>query len=128
MPSDSKLSNSDVEQLLKDPSPESREKAATKIAQQFSNVNLSDSERKIAEDIFRLMAQDAEIRVRKALSINLQASSDIPHDVALMFSKDVDEVAIPILEHTDILTDEELISIIQSSGFSACKIIHIIRT
>ena len=46
-----KLTGSDVQKLLADPSGENRASAAHKIARQFGEGGLTDKERSIAEDI-----------------------------------------------------------------------------
>lgn len=115
MPSD-KLNKADVARLLADPTPEARAETATKVAASFNPATLSDSERTLAEDIFRLMLKDAAVRVRQALSENLKDSAVVPHDVALALANDVDQVAVPMIESSSILTDEDLVAIIASQG------------
>lgn len=110
------LSNEDVAKLLADPSPDSRANAAAKIAAGFDRGSLSDKERGIAEDIFRIMLKDAEVRVREALAVNLKESKTVPHDVALSLANDVDSVSLPILRYSDVLSDQDLIEIIQSQS------------
>ena len=58
------------------------------------------------------MIKDAEVRVREALAQNLKENPDLPHDVALSLAQDVDQVALPILQFSDVLTDDDLIEII----------------
>ena len=65
MPAD-KLSQSDVARLLSDPTPVNRAETAAKVAGAFNPRRLTDSERALAEEIFRLMVKDAEVRVRQA--------------------------------------------------------------
>ena len=114
--SDSGLSAADVAKLLEDPSSDGRAEAAAKVAATFSPTKLSDSERQIAEDIFRVMVKDAAVRVRKALSESLKDNPDVPHDVAKTLAKDVDEVALPIVESSTVLTEDDLLELVQSSG------------
>ena len=115
------LSREDVAKLLENPGPESRAEAATKVAESFSSGNLSDSERAIAEDIFRTMVHDATVRVRAALSESLNKNPDVPHDVAVTLARDVDEVALPMITKSSVLTDEDLIEIVQNQSASAQK-------
>ncbi len=111
-----KLTKDDVSKLMSDPSADNRAKTAAKVAGDFDSGALSDSERQIAEEIFRFMVKDAEVRVRQALAQNLKESPDLPHDVALSLAQDVDQVALPILQFSDVLTDDDLIEIIQSQS------------
>ena len=106
------LSKIDVERLLNEPSPELRLETAEKIAQGYAMAKLSPSERAIAEEIFRLMVRDAEVRVRQVLSENLKKHPGIPHDVAFALANDVTDVATPILQVSSVLTDVDLMEII----------------
>jgi len=110
------LSSTDVAKLLQNPDDDSRAQAAGKVAEVFSSTDISDAERKIAEDIFRVMMKDAAARVRQALSESLKDNPDVPHDVALSLAKDVEEVALPMVEESVVLTDSDLVEIIRSSG------------
>jgi uncharacterized protein (DUF2336 family) len=110
------LSEADVQRLLADPSAEARADTAAKLADGFNARLLTDSERRLAEDIFRIMMHDAEERVRRALSLSLKSSPDVPRDVALKLARDVETVAVPMLKYSEILTDEDLIEIVQSQG------------
>ena len=110
------LTKDDVSKLLSDPSADNRIETAAKVAGDFDSGALSDSERQMAEEIFRFMVKDAEVRVREALAQNLKESPNLPHDVALSLAQDVDQVALPILQFSDVLTDGDLIEIIQSQS------------
>ena len=113
---DKKLTQEDVAKLLSDPSPDTRAETAAKIADGFKAGDLSDAERQLAEEIFRVMVKDAEVRVREALAQNLKESPDIPHDVAVILAQDVELVALPVLQFSDVLTDDDLIAIISSQS------------
>ena len=113
-----RLSAADVQKLIASPSPENRADTSEKIASQFSAGELSQSESKIAEDIFRALVKDVEVRVREALSVHLKTSPDLPHDVALALAKDVDSVALPMLKYSEVLTDDDLIEIVRGPSGS----------
>jgi uncharacterized protein (DUF2336 family) len=105
----------DVEKLLADPSPQSRSETAVKVASSFGPT-LGDTERGIAEEIFRIMAKDAETRVREALADCLKDNPSIPKDVALSLASDVDSVSLPIIEFSEVLTDDDLLAIIATDN------------
>ena len=115
----SKLSKADVARLMSDASPEARAETVSKIADEFEDRSLSDSERRIAEEIFRAVLQDVELRVREALSAHLKSTPDLPHDIAVSLASDVESVALPVLKFSEVLTDEDLIAIVQ--GESSAK-------
>lgn len=106
------LNEEDVARLLNNPDGSTRAVIAEKIASQ--HMALNDSERKLAEDIFRVMVKDAEVRVRAALSRQLKENQLVPHDVAVALARDVDEVSLPMLQFSEVLSDSDLIEIVRS--------------
>ncbi len=110
------LSIEDVNRLAQDPSPATRAGTAAKLAQQFSTAHFTEGELKLAEQIFRVMVRDAEVRVREALSANLKHNPLLPHDVAMALAKDVDSVALPVLSASEVLTTEDLVQIVRSQN------------
>jgi len=111
-----RLSKEDVAKLMTDRSVGNRADASAKIAAQFDAGELSPTERKIAEEIFRALVKDVEVRVRESLAVHLKANRDVPHDIALALARDVDSVALPILKFSEVLTDEDLIGIVRDQG------------
>lgn len=111
----SDLSHADVQRLLTDPSADTRAAVATKVARNI-DAELSEGERRLAEEIVRAMAQDASRTVREALSASVKTSKHLPHDVAMRLAKDIDEVALPILEFSEVLTDADLIDIVRTTN------------
>ncbi len=110
------LTGDDVSRLLQDPSPDNRAEAAIKVSSAFTAGGLSDREREIAETIFRSMVKDAAVRVRTALSESLADNPDVPHDVARDLALDIKEVALPMIESSSVLSDEDLMEIISTKG------------
>jgi uncharacterized protein (DUF2336 family) len=111
---DATLTPADVQRLLTDPSSDNRALTAGKLGDTFSKGKLSDTERRMAEDIFRLMMRDLEVKVRKSLSDSIKLSPDLPRDVALAMANDVADIALPVIEASTVLTDDDLIRIISS--------------
>jgi len=112
----SQLSQVDVMRLTADPSPEIRAETAAKVAVQFDQRQFGTAEQPIAEDIFRALVKDAEVKVREALAQNLKTSPDLPEDVALALAKDVESVALPILQFSEVLSDRHLVEIVGQSS------------
>jgi uncharacterized protein (DUF2336 family) len=109
-----KLSATDVSRLLKDPSASVRAETAAKVASEFGVGGLSKTEREIAQEIFRVMAKDIEILVRETLSQSLKEIPDLSSDVARILAEDEnDSVALPILEFSKALTEQDLVEIIE---------------
>ena len=111
-----RLGQEDVKRLMSDPSAQTRADTSAKLAAQFEAQELSENERQIAEDIFRALVKDVEVRVRESLAAHLKNSSDLPRDVALALAKDVDSVALPMLKFSEVLTDEDLVEIVRDQN------------
>jgi uncharacterized protein (DUF2336 family) len=110
------LTEADVQRLMASPSSDVRAETAVKVAVAFDAGKLSDKERQLAEAIFRVMIKDVEVMVREALARNLKETADLPKDVALSLAKDVESVALPMLQFSTVLSDADLIEIVRVSG------------
>lgn len=109
----SSLTQADVARLLAEPSASVRAEVAGKLAGDIDNPQLTDNELQLAHDVVRIMAKDVEVAVRSALSHNLRRATNLPHDVALRLANDVEVVALPILTDSPVLTDADLVEIVQ---------------
>ncbi len=108
------LNAEDVKRLLASPDAGVRAEIAGKIAAQ--HAHLTGRERLMAEDIFRVMVKDAEVRVREALSHQLKDSPLVPHDLAMALARDVESVAVPVLQFSEVLSEEDLIALVKSES------------
>lgn len=115
-PAYSVLTQADVKKLLAEPSPQVRAELANKLSIEIDNPRLKDGELQIAQDIVRIMAKDAEASVRQALAQALRKAARMPHDVAVKLANDIESVALPILENSQVLTDDDLMQIIKSGA------------
>lgn len=109
------LSKDDITALINNPDADTKIRVIEKISDQYSSAKFSKSQSELAEQIFRLLCQQAEVEVRKALSENLMSNTSIPHDIVLSLARDVEEVSAPVLEFSEILTEQDLLEIIQST-------------
>ena len=107
------LTHADVARLLAEPSAAVRADVADKLARELDRAQLNDAELQIAQDIVRAMARDVELAVRRALANSLRRTRNLPRDVAVRLASDVEEVALPILSESPVLTDADLVEIIQ---------------
>jgi uncharacterized protein (DUF2336 family) len=110
------LTAADVQRLIANPNGAARAETAAKVAEAFELGSLSPAERQLAEQIFRVMVQDVEVKVRESLSSHLKSSANLPHDIALKMAKDVERVALPVLEFSKVLSDSDLVEIVRSSS------------
>ena len=75
---------------------------------------------KAVHQVLMLLARDQLPRVRRVLSQALHTLPDAPHDVILTLARDPEtSVAGPVLEFSPVLTDEDLLAVIQSSPMTA---------
>ena len=109
------LSPEDVERLLRDDSPDSRSSVLEKVAVHYNDKTLTPSEQEVAEHIFRLLMKDVSTRVRQTLSEHMKANEQIPRDIVLHLAQDTETVAMPVLENSKVLSDADLVSIVESS-------------
>jgi uncharacterized protein (DUF2336 family) len=112
----SPLTQDDVARLLAEPSASARAAVADKLAREIDSATLTQAELRIAHDIVRVMAQDAELAVRRALSQSLRSARQLPHDVALRLASDVEAVALPILISSPVLSDADLVALVKTSS------------
>lgn len=104
-----RLTFADVERLLSEPMEDARALIARKVASQYSNVVLTPRERELAQEILGYLVHDIAAQVRGALAQCLCDLPDAPHDVILALAGDIDEVALPILENSTVLTDDDMV-------------------
>lgn len=112
----SRLSQADVEKLLSNPSEKTRAETAEKIASDFSPEKMTFEQRVLASEVLKIMADDAATIVRKALSENLCKNPNIPREVAVKLANDDSSISVPIIKFSEVLTDEDLLDIINSQS------------
>jgi uncharacterized protein (DUF2336 family) len=76
----------------------------------------ADSERDLAADILRRVSKDVEMSIRIALAERLADDAGAPHGLINVLCDDRIEVAGPILARSQVLTDIDLVRIIESGS------------
>ncbi len=110
------LSDLDIQRLVRSENADDRAVATHKICRAMERGELSEGERRAAQEIIRMLAQDAAELVRRALAVTLRTSELLPHDVAMKLAQDVITVSVPVLTYSPLFTDEDLADIIRSGG------------
>lgn len=110
------LTKDDVDRLLADPSAENRAGVVEKLAQHLTDPSAGEAEQTLGVDIVRAMTRDVSDLVRRSLSLNLKSWPELPRDVALSLARDVDEVAVPVLQDAVALSDDDLVMLVGESG------------
>ncbi|MEJ0009943.1 MAG: DUF2336 domain-containing protein [Alphaproteobacteria bacterium] len=106
----------DVERLLRDDSADSRVDVLEKISHQYNQQVFASREKEIAEHIFRLLMKDAAIRVRELLAQKIKDNPGVPRDIVLHMANDAERVAVPMLSSSSVLSDADLVSIVEASS------------
>ena len=109
------LTPEDIQQLVKEPSANMRSRIAEKVAAGYNSGLFNETEHLLALEIFRLLLRDTEVRVRRAVAESLKHSLSVPHDVIFHLANDVPDVATHVLQHSFVLTEEDLIAIVQAT-------------
>lgn len=116
------MSQPDLSGLLNGRSEDERARIAERIGQRLSSPELPDVERHATEALARALVQDAIERVRRALSEAVRHVKTLPRDIALRIAHDVDSVACPFLEITEVFSDadwQQLLLTISRSAIAA---------
>ena len=116
-----RLTDLDLHHLIRSGDEDERAAAAHKLCRSMDRAGLSTEDRAAAEKILRVLAGDVAEMVRRALAVTLKSSDLLPRDVARRLARDVDSVAMPVIGHSPVFTDEDLIEIVRS-GSSARQV------
>lgn len=117
-PETATLTAAHVAELAGDTGDAGRSKAAARVARLYSSGILSESEHGVALDILETLALDAAEKVRGALSEHVKNCPSLPASLARQIAGDIDAVALPFLEVSQALTDEDLVDLIRSGSQS----------
>lgn len=111
-----RLGKATIRQALQGPTAEQRANAVQKLGRDLRNAEMSAAERAFAIKLMDRICADVSDLVRRALSVTLQNSRNLPRHVALKLIEDIDSIAVPILASSPVLTDADLVSVLQSSA------------
>jgi uncharacterized protein (DUF2336 family) len=108
--------------LARDADEAVRAELATKVAQLTAQDGRGAQEKaqRYVEETLELLARDQATRVRRILAEALKSVAGAPPQVIRSLAHDAEDVvACPVLEFSPLLSDEDLLEIIASSGVSA---------
>lgn len=112
------LTREDIDQLLADRSTLTQMEVVSKLAEHYTHDGkgaMSPQQLALADDIFRLLMGRGDTVVRAMVSMHLSLCERLPHELAVMMAKDAsNEVAAPMLQYSEVLTDADLTGIITS--------------
>lgn len=93
--------------LLDGENEDSRLRIARLVGERLSIDDLPASERMAAEALARSFVEDAIEQVRRELSKAIRHAKSLPREIALKIAHDVDSVACPFLEVTEVFSDAD---------------------
>lgn len=108
------LTDEDIQKLIKSPF-DKKIDVTKKIADYYKQGGFDQAQMMMAAKIFGTLVKDAEVSIRKALSEAIKDQPDIPHDIVMALAQDVHDVSLPVLEFSEVLSDIDLIEIVQST-------------
>ena len=104
--------------LTKENSEEGRQKLLREVTDMFMQSPDTLNEREIAYfgEIMGGMVQQVETMVRQHLSETIANIGNAPRDLVLSLANDEVEVALPVLQNSDVLQDDDLIEIVDKQS------------
>lgn len=82
----------------------------------IAGASLTDNERRMAAEILLSLLRQAELDLRESLAERLCVLDTAPEELILHLAHDVITVAKPVLQYSHVLTETDLLYIIQSKG------------
>ena len=119
------LKTDDVKNAVRHPDEAVRAIAAQRVCRDILSKTLSDAERSFAHKLLKHIAEDSADMVRRALAITLKNSPKLPRDIAMTLSRDIESIAVPVLTHSPVFTDADLVEVLKSKA--AAKIIAVAK-
>jgi len=116
------LSEDDIRMAVRHPDIEKRVLATQKLCISIRR-GLEPSEREFALKILHQIMLDAASMVRRALAITLRNSPELPRAIARKIIADVDNIAVPVLEESPVLTDDDLFEVLGSRAAAKIRAI-----
>jgi uncharacterized protein (DUF2336 family) len=101
-----------IAQLIEEGSWTARAKSLERLATRFAEERLEEADWHVVTDAFRIALYDAEPLVRRVLAESVKSAPALPRDILLALARDIASVAAPVLEHSRLLTEDDLLPIV----------------
>lgn len=109
------ITREDIDLLVREPSPAMRQRICEKITNGYNSGLYTDGETRLANEIFRLLLKDTELKVRTMMAEALKNNMQVPHDVVWALANDRSEVAVPMLQFSHVLSEDDLVAIVRAT-------------
>ena len=104
----------DVRLAVRHPDKNVRALATQRICREIRDNALSKGEKDFAKKLLKHIAADSAELVRRALAVTLKNSPKLPRNIAVILAQDTETIAVPVLSHSPVFSDEDLIQILKS--------------
>jgi len=115
----------DIRLAVRHPDETVRALATQRICREMRDNALSEGERKFSRRLLKYIAEDSAELVRRALAVTLKNSPKLPRNIAVKLAKDIDTIAVPLLTHSPVFSDQDLIEILKSKA--AAKVLAVAK-
>ena len=113
-----RLTEQDVHRLVRGETGEERASVAHKLCRRIALDHLTPEEKAHADEIIEVLLQDAAELVRRTLAVTLRNSPRLSRKAALKLAADTEAVAVPVLQNSPVLTDDDLIEIVLAASLA----------
>lgn len=103
-------------QFAQDKTETGRHRLAHAVSQCFAEEELNETEKRLAGSILLNLIRQAELDLREALAERLSVQDNIPPEVIVFLANDAISVARPVLLHSPVLKEVDLMHIIAARG------------
>lgn len=115
----------DIRLAVRHPDETIRALATQRICREMRDNALSKGEREFSRSLLKYIAKDSAALVRRALAITLKNSPKLPREIAVKLAQDIDTIAVPVLTHSPVFSDQDLIEILKSKA--AAKVLAVAK-
>lgn len=103
-------------QLAQDTTKIGRYRLVNAVSQFFEQKDLTEKEKRLASEIMMSLINQAEMDLREALAERLSVLDNVPSEVIIFLAHEPISVAKPLLQHSPVLNDVDLLYIIAGKG------------
>ena len=112
----------DVRMAIRHPDIKMRASATQRLCHQIRK-GLDPSDREFAHKILHHIMTDTASMVRRALAVTLLNSPELPRPIARKLIADIDNIAVPVLTESPVLTDDDLLLVLKSKAAAKVRAI-----
>ena len=106
----------DVKNVVRHPDASARAIAVQRVCRDIRTKTMSDAERAFAHKLLKHISEDSAEMVRRALAVTLKNSPKLPRDIATKLARDIESIAVPVLTHSPVFTDADLVEVLKSKA------------